>query len=330
MIKPFHTPFFICLVLLVTSCGTEGNKKQLSGSKQTATESEEDKPKERLKFDDIIGIRYTEVKRRFSNNLSFNELGFQQEPSWIIEFQSQDTVLAYSPVKERMLPFFLMYDHGDVYNFAKEFFRIKKISKDSLVFQRLHVEKKKIASDIKSDVNMTFYANSYIEKVLKTTAAQLQRPTRADTAYIQDLTNKANQEPGSANKAFAGRQPVKFTSTSPLLSVMKKSTVDKMNGRTEAFDYLFPKYRIVISKAYKDFAFEFKVVVDAQGKMHLTNVGYTGLTEPEAREKTIKAVIDVYLRNLMKTEPGTTLGIVHPSEITLVVVGRKSGTKASQ
>ena len=63
--------------------------------------------------------------------------------------------------------------------------------------------------------------------------------------------------------------------------------------------------------------------------MHLTNVGYTGLTEPEAREKTIKAVIDVYLRNLMKTEPGTTLGIAHPTEITLVVVGRKSGTKTS-
>lgn len=297
------------------------------GSRSQTEDNEEEKPKERLKFDEILGIRYTEVKRRFSNNLSFNELGFQQEPTWIIEFQSQDTVLAYSPVKEKMLPFFLMYDHGDVYNFAKEFFRIKKISKDSLVFQRLQVDKKKIASDIKSDVNMTFYANSYIEKVLKTNAAKLQQPTKADTAYIQKLADVANQDPGNANKSFAGRQPVKFTSNSPILTVVKKSTVDRMIGRTEAFDYLFPKYRIVISKAYKDFAFEFKVNVDAYGKMHLTDVGYTGLTEPEAREKTIKAVIEVYLKNLMKTEPGTTLGIAHSSEITLVVVGRKSSTK---
>ena len=146
---------FFCL----NSCNQTSKKED---SRTSQIQQEEEKPKERLKFDEILGIRYTEVKRRFSNNLSFNELGFQQEPSWIIEFKSQDTVLAYSPVKKKMLPFFLMYDHGDVYNFAKEFFRIKKISKDSLVFQRLHVEKKKISSDIKSDVNMTFYANSYI------------------------------------------------------------------------------------------------------------------------------------------------------------------------
>ncbi len=326
MTKPLKPLLLVLFSLSLFSCGNDSTKDKKTDRSTTVVEEEEN-PKERLKFDEILGIRYTEVKRRFSNNLSFNELGFQQEPSWIIEFQSQDTVLAYSPVKEKMLPFFLMYDHGDVYNFAKEFFRIKKISKDSLVFQRLQVDKKKIASDIKSDVNMTFYANSYIENVLKTTAAKLQQPSKADTAYIQKLTDIANQDPSNAKKSFAGRQPVKFTSTSPVLSVVKKSTVDRMNGRTEAFDYLFPKYRIVISNAYKDFAFEFKVNVDAFGKMYLTNVGYTGLTEPQAREKTIKAVIDVYLKNLMKTEPGTTLGIAHPSEITLVVVGRKSSTK---
>jgi len=311
---------FFCL----NSCNQTSKKED---SRTSQIQQEEEKPKERLKFDEILGIRYTEVKRRFSNNLSFNELGFQQEPSWIIEFKSQDTVLAYSPVKKKMLPFFLMYDHGDVYNFAKEFFRIKKISKDSLVFQRLHVEKKKISSDIKSDVNMTFYANSYIEKVLKKTVGRLQQPSKADTNYIERLTEKANQNPGNPNTAFAGRQPVQFSSLSPALTVVKKSTVDKMNGRTEAFDYLFPKYRIVISKAYKDFAFEFKAVVDAEGKMHLSDVGYTGLTTPEARKKTIEAVIDVYLQNLMRTSPGSTLGIPHPSEVTLIVVGRKSSTK---
>lgn len=329
MIKLFYNTLLTTCVLLICACAGNNDSVKDQKTGKEDTEVAEEKPKERLNFDDIIGIRYTEVKRRFSNNLSFNELGFQQEPSWIIEFQSQDTVLAYSPVKERMLPFFLMYDHGDVYNFAKEFFRIKKISKDSLVFQRLHVQKKKISSDIKSDVNMTFYADHYIKNALKTTAEILQRPTKADTAYIKDLTEKANVNPADSSTAFAGRQPAKLTSISELLSVTKKSTVDRMNGRTEAFDYLFPKYRIVISKAYKDFAFEFKVNIDAKGIMHLTNVGYTGLTEAKAREKTIKAVIDVYLKNLMKTEPGSTLGIPHPSEVTLVVVGRKSGIKTN-
>lgn len=317
MTKTFCLMITIGSLLLLGACGT--NTKENKEAKQT---TEENKPKERLSFDEVIGIRYTEVKRRFSNGLSFNELGFQQEPSWIIEFQSNDTVLAYSPVKKKMLPFFLMYDHGDVYNFAKEYFRIKKVTKDSLVFQRLHVFKKQISSDIMSDVNMTFYANAYIQNVLKTTAEQLQRPTKADTLYIKKLVDKSNRNPANPKTAFAGRIPVQFSSKSPILKVKKRSTVDPLSGRTQAFDYLFPNYRIDISKAYKDFGYAFKVVVDANGKIHLSSPGNTGMTAPKARIKTLNAIISVYLQNLMEITPGTTLGIPHPSEIDLVVVGK--------
>ncbi|WP_316790218.1 hypothetical protein [Pedobacter frigoris] len=320
MTKIFHSLLYISFISLLSSCLSDHKEKKAN----TKEKFEEETPKERLTFDHIIGIRYTEVRRRFSNGLSFDKIGFQQEPSWIIEFQSNDTVMAYSPVKKRMLPFFLMYDHGDVYNFAKEYFRIKKVTKDSLVFQRLQVDRKEIASGVKSDVNMIFYADSYIKNVLKTTASELQKPNGADTAFIRMLTEKSNQAPTDTSKTFAGRQPAQFISTSPLLKVEKKSTIDEFSGRTEAFDYLFPKYRIEIKNAYQDFAYDMKVIVDGQGNIHLVSF-YNSLPElEESRRKIVKSIIDIYLRNLIKIIPGTTLGMPHSSEINLVVVGKKA------
>lgn len=311
MRRPSYLGVCIGLMLLMNAC-----------TEKTAKEQE--KPAGKLAFDSILGIRYQEVKRRFSTGLSFNELGFQQEPSWIIEFQSQDTIRAYSPQKDRMQNFYLHYDHGNVYNFAKEWFRIKKISKDSLLFQRLNLTKREISKDIRSDVNITYYSEDYIKNKLKTTAELLQRPSRADTAYILKLAEKSNRNPGNADSAFAGRAPVEFSPLSAMIRVKKLSTVDKLIGRTESYDYLFPRYRIDIAKAYEDFGYEFSVIVDAQGKMHLGTFHTDFPENQEPRRKTLNAIIDVYLSNLLKVTPGKTLGIPHSSEINLVVAGRKN------
>lgn len=298
------------LLLLISSC--------------TSTSKESQRTTGRLSFDSIIGIKYYEVKRRFSTGLSFNELGFQQEPTWIIQFKAQDSILAYSPQKKRMQSFFLHYDHGDVYNFAKEWFRIKKISKDSLVFQRLHLTGREISKDIRSDVNITWYAENYIKNALKTTAAELQRPTKADTLYINRLSQKSNRNPGNIDSAFAGREPVEFIPLSKIISVKKISTVDKLIGRTESYDYLFPRYRVDIVNAYDDFGYEFSVVVDEKGKIYLGKFQTTSSENYEPRRKTLEAIINVYLQNILKVIPGKTLGIPHSSEINLIVTGRKN------
>ncbi|MCD0487304.1 hypothetical protein LPB86_03630 [Pedobacter sp. MC2016-14] len=277
----------------------------------------------KLDFTAIKGIRYTEVKRRFSNGLSFDTLGFQQEPSWIVEFYSNDTIMAYSPQKKIMQPFHLLYDHGDVYNFAKEYFRFKKISKDSLVFQRLQVNNKEIAKDIRSDVNITYYADAYIKDVLHTTAEELQRPTAADTAFIKERSEVSNRNPGDIDSAFAARQPVELIPLSKAVSIEKLSSVDVLNGKTQAYDYLYPRYKIKIQNAYKDFAYEFTVIVDAQGRMYLGKFWGEIPEYHEVRKKVLQGIIKVYLENLFKIKPGTTLNMPHSSEITVLVTGKK-------
>lgn len=301
---------FLTSALLVCSCTSQPDKPK------KASETRPD-------LSQIMGIRYTEVKRRFSNGLSFDTTGFQQEPSWIIQFKKADTVLAYDPGQQIMQPFFLLYDHGAVFNFAKEYFRFKKLTRDSLVFQRLQLNGKEIALDIRSDVNMTFYADDYIKNVLHTTAEKLQQPTPADTVFISQLAAKANRNPQNGDSVFAARQIARLRPLDNRCTVERLSSVDKLNGKTEAYDYLYPRYRIVIPGAYKDFAYEFNILVDEKGKLRLGKF-FTNLPEyRERRKKVLEGITSVYLQNLLKITPGTTLGMPHASEVTVTVTGRK-------
>lgn len=295
----------------------------LQGCHSGDTKKKAAKP-EKLDLSPIRGIRYTEVKRKFSNGLSFDTMGFQQEPSWIIQLKSADTILAYDPAQQIMQGFYLHYDHADVYNFAKEWFRFKLISKDSLVFQRLQVTHQEIADDIRSDVNMTFYADSYIKDKLHADAALLQRPSRKDTVFIRMLADRANRNPGNADSVFAARQVVSLVPKDNRITVEKISGVDKLNGKTESYDYLYPRFKLVIPDAYKDFAYEFNILVDAQGKLRLGNFFMNIPEYRETRKKVLEGIVEVYLANLLKIKPGSTLGIPHASEITVTVTGKMS------
>jgi len=303
MIKNTIQVFF--LILLLSACSNK-NKKNDASLRD-------------FEFAPVKGIRYEEVKRRFSNGLSFNEQGFMQKPSWIIEVVSEDTMSAWSPQKQRMQNFYLQYDHGNVYNFAEEFFKVKHISKDSLVFQRVQVDGKEIADDIRSDVNMTFYAQNYIKNKLKTTPEILQRPTKADTIYIEKRAAEVNR---TDTTAFAATEPVQFLPKSKIVKVEKFSSVDKLQRRTSAYDYIFPRYRIEINRAYKDFAYECLAVVDYTGTLKILSVNGVLPEAAEPKKRMMQGVADIYIRNLFDVAPGTTLGIPHNSEITVMIVGK--------
>lgn len=307
MIKNICLCFFAALFF--SSCSS-GNKKKDATSRN-------------FSFSTVKGIKYEEVKRRFSNGLSFNKDGFMQEPSWIVQFLSDDSVLAYSPQKKIMQGFHLHYDHGAVYNFAEEWFRVKHISKDSLVLQRLEVNSMKIANDIRSDVNMTFYAQSYIKNKLKTTAQLLQRPTKSDTLFIKKLSVKANRNATIKDSVYAARNPVVFTPLAQSVSVKKISAINKLEQRTAAYDYMYPEYEITIRNAYKDFNYECMAIVDTDGKFHVTKIQGILPEDHENKKKVIDAILQLYVQNLFKIVPGATLGILHASEINLSIIGKR-------
>ena len=282
--------------------------------------SEKTNPKLReFTWEPVKGIRYQEVRRRFKNGLSFNQQGFMQKPSWIIEVAAEDTMMAWSPQKKIMQKFFLQYDHGNLYNFAEEWFKVKSLTKDSLVLQRVQVNGKIVLADFRSDVNMTFYAQRYIKDKLKTTAQQLQKPTSADTAFIAKQAARVNL---NSDSAFAATEPVQFIPKSKIVSVEKLVTANKLEGRTTAYDYMFPQYKIKINRAYKDFAYRIAAIVDFQGGIHVKTVFGVLPETAESKKKNMQAVADIYIRNLFNVLPGTTLGIPHNSEITVMVIGK--------
>lgn len=303
MIKNFCCLLF--LLALFSACE--------SGNKTT-------NPKLRdFRFEPVKGIRYTEVRRRFSNGLSFNAEGFMQKPSWIIEVVKEDTMSAWSPQKNRMQKFFLQFDHGNLYNFAEEWFKVKHISKDSLVFQRVQVNNKIIARDFRSDVNMTFYAQNYIKNKLKTTAENLQKPTKADTAFIIKRSALVN---ANGDSSFAATEPVTFIPKSKIVKIKKTEIPgDKLSGRTASYNYMFPEYRIDIDRAYRDFVYRFTAIVDFKGNIHVKTVNGVMPEDMEQKIKVVQAIADIYIRNLFNVVPGTTLGIPHNSQISIGVVG---------
>ncbi|MES2417649.1 MAG: hypothetical protein V4541_05645 [Bacteroidota bacterium] len=309
--------FLICFFFFA-GCNSETKKSsQTSKSKEPS-----ELPQNNLTFEAVNGVRFYEVKRRFKTGLSFNADGFQQEPSWTIEFKAPDSMLAYSPEIKRMQGFYLQHDHDKVYNFAREFFRANIISKDSMVLQRLQVDGRIIAGndDLRSDVNCTFYTKDYIENKLHTTVDELRKPTKADTLFIKKLSERTYRDPENASVAFAAREPVVFTPKGKFITVKKLSNINEASQRTAAYDYIYPEYKIVILRAYKDFAYNMRVVVDANGKIYVKTVNY--VLNPEGRKKMLQGVVDIYLKNMLMVSPGKTLGIPHSSEVTVNIVGK--------
>ncbi len=306
---------FLFTISFLFSCG-EASKDDKSKAQKV------EEPANDLTFSDIKGIRFYEVKRRFKDGLSFNKDGFQQEPSWVIEVKKRDSIMVYSPTKKMMETVYLQFDHGKVYNFMREFFRVKLITKDSLILQRLYVEGKIIAGDddYRSEVYSTYYSKDYIENTLRTTADELQKPTKADTLFIKNLTDKTNKDPFNEATAFAARNPVVFTPLNNLITVVKQKNTNLSKHRATVFEYMYPEYRIVIQKCYKSFNHAMSVVVDANGNMSVKKVHFT--LNPEGKKKMLQGVADVYLKNMLKVTPGKTLGIPHSSEVTIYIVGK--------
>jgi hypothetical protein len=279
-------------------------------------------PEERkFQFEQIKNIKYYEVRRTFASGIAFNEIGFQQKPEWAIRFLSDTTVQAYSPTMNKMLDFDLIFSHDGVYNFAREWFRIKSISKDSLLLQRLEVNAKKIANDVRSEVFMTFYSENYIKK-LKTSVDELRKPRRVDSIYVQERARLINSDIYDSTKFFAATNPVQFKSNSKIIKIEKISIVNKLENRTASYDYLYPEYKVTIQPAYKDFVHTISAIVDEKGNLFVYH--FTAMDDyRENRKKVLQGILDVYLKKLTDVKPGNTLGFTHSSVIVLDLIGKK-------
>ncbi|RYE21359.1 MAG: hypothetical protein EOP51_15810 [Sphingobacteriales bacterium] len=302
-----NTPrlLLLALMLFLISCG------------------EKKKPKVDVKptFKSVWGIRYTEVKRRLANGLSFDSYGFQQEPSWRLRFANDDSVHIYSPEHDRFYYFPLTFDHDSAVNMARTWLRVKKVTKDSLVFLVMKVEDKTIYLNA-AKLYMTFYADDYINNKLKTTAEMLKRPSKADTAYIRKMAQYVNTHPDTA---FAARQPVVIKSRAPNVTVEKVQVKAEAINHVELSDaYMSPEYNIIINKAYDDFNYSFTVLVNDKGVMQFgQSMVFLGEDFKEDHLRVMKGIMNGYLKVLLTIKPGTTLGIPHTSAVILNVKGLK-------
>lgn len=283
---------------------------------------EEQEDKIRPKFAPIAGIDFYEVRRSFDNGLAFDTIGFEQEPEWHVNFVSNDSVKIFNPDSGTMSGFSIYYDQDSIFNFGREWFRVKSLHRDSLLLQRLAVQNLHV-KEARSNVYMKLYSGHYIKDVLKTTVEELRKPRRNDSLFIRWLTSRANNNPANIDSAFSSRNVVQLSSKNQHLRVKRRlPDAAELINSSSAYYYLYPEFDIEMDKTYKDFYHVFSVLVDGKGQMHLAK--FTSMPEfEESRRRILNGIINVYLQNWMNITPGTTLGIPHTSLILLRVRGKQ-------
>lgn len=276
-----------------------------------------------LPFGMVKGTRFTEVRRAFNTGLVFDKQGYQLEPSWKLYFLSDDSVMVFSPKMKRFYGYHVYFDHDSIFNMVDAWLKLKKIDKDSLVFQALRVENKVILDgDEGSNVFLTFYSDQYIKSGRAKNVPKMGIPGLKDSLFIKARTKLAN---GNVDSAFSSREPVILKSKSGLIKVEKvKSVSSPLNKIDPSIDYLYPEYNITIHKAYENFDYSFTVFVDDKGKMHFgkSTIPYSREYK-EIYERVMKGIMEGYLEHYIEIIPGNTLGIAHTSSILLNVVGKK-------
>ncbi len=292
-----------------------------SGGKTPEQIKKEKEEKIRPKFAPIAGTEFFEVRRSFDNGLSFDTIGFEQEPQWHVNFMSNDSVRIFSPDSGKMLGYSIYYDQDSIFNFGREWFRVKSLAKDSLLLQRLQVQNLHVKEQ-RSNVYMKLYSAHYITDVLHTTVEELRKSRRNDSVFVKWLADRSNRNPTVIDSSFSSKNVVELKAINPHISV-KRHVPDnsEMINASAAYYYLYPEYDIEIRKSYKDFYDVFSVLVDGKGDVHLAKV--TAMPEfEESKRRVLTGVINVYLKHWLSIKPAVTLGFPHTSLILLRVRGK--------
>ena len=276
--------------------------------------------KDRISFNRVFGIKYFEVSRRSNNGLSFNEYGYQLEPDWQINFVSNDSTSIYSPTQKKYINFPLTRGYDSIFNTARTWFKVKKITKDSMLLQL--IEAKGDSIDTRgSPVFMTFYSENFIKNVIHKDILSLKAPSKRDTMFIKSLIDSAEKD---FHNAFSARQPPIVESKNTLVKVeARHAEGDLLNNFDTSDDYMYPTFDITIERAYANFHYSFSVIVDSHGNIQYEKplVPFTGKGYEEEYISLSKAVMNSYLKYYLKIRPGSTLGMTHPSSISIHVTG---------
>lgn len=275
----------------------------------------------RPSFSMITNEDFIEIKRYYANGISFDTTGIFLRPEWTLKFESDSVVKIASDYNPNFVSYPIYHSHDSVFNFGQQYFKIKSISRDSLVFQLLKVRDGLIFKK-ESIIFSIFYARRYVER-LKQSVEELRKPNRADSLFIKSRAIVSNRYPDSF---FYASTPVDLESRIPNIHIsklavakgpLKDTGVDEIN--------LSPGYQITIENAYKDFVYDILVTVNDRG--HISFNKSLIFIMPEFRDtknRIIEALVEGYLNSYLDVTPGTTLGIPHSSALRVRLIGKSS------
>lgn len=278
----------------------------------------------RPSFEPIVDIDFYEARRAFDNGLAYDSIGFVQEAEWHVKFTDGDHIQIYAPeAEDSLFNFEITHDHDSFFHFARESWKVIDLNRDSLMLQRLSLDGLRV-NKIRSNVYMRFYSQDYLNK-LGTPLAELRKPRRHDTLFVQAMVDRANRNLDNVDSSYSSKNYPKLSSNSDILEIERRQYDSlALMSQSKAYAYLYPEYDITINKAYKDFYYTFSALVGPDGKLRLGKFFVMPEFE-ESRRRVLTGIIDVYLQNLLDITPASTLGMSHNSVVYLRVRGKADG-----
>lgn len=296
-----YSLLFLSSLILLSACQNERKSKRPSFAK-------------------VLGKSYFEVRRTFENGIAFDSNGVHLEPKWIINFSSDSTVKIGTETVDDAVTYPMYYSHDSVFNFGRQYFRIKTIENDSLVFQLLNVDGGIIYNN-RSNIYTTFYSENFIKNRLKRSLDDIRRPTRSDSLFIHQRSLATKHDPD--NFFFAATPVVLKSKNSNVRIKSLKGTTDPLSGKMENYLSLSPGYEVTVKNAYKNFMYDVLVTVDETGRISFNKFLIFVMPEfIETKTKIIEALVDGYLNEYLAVTPGATLGINHSCALRIRLVGK--------
>jgi hypothetical protein len=274
----------------------------------------------RPSFAKILGKSYFEVRRTFENGIAFDSNGVYLEPKWVINFSSDSTVKIGTETVNEAVTYPMYYSHDSVFNFGRQYFRIKTIENDSLVFQLLNVDGGIIYNN-RSNIYTTFYAEGFIKNRLKRSLDDIRRPTRSDSLFIHQRSLATKHDP---DNFFFAATPVVLKSKNANVHIKRlKEARDPLSAKAENYLNLSPGYEVTVNNAYKNFTYDVLVTIDETGRISFNKFLIFVMPEfIETKTRIIEALVDGYLNEYLAVTPGATLGINHSCALRIRLVGK--------
>ncbi len=262
----------------------------------------------------LLYSTWVEVRRTYPNGYVYNEAGQKIAPDLTLQIISSDSLKLYSKSSGYNNWVHFSFFNDSILNIARDYYKVKKLSKDTLCLQKLVVDNNKLKLH-QHMLNMIFLNKQKLDRLPDIQKKTIREAQKMDTLYMLSLIDSAEKE----NNDF-----VLISHIPPqIIPLNKHSFVRVYPPVTDILEDNFPcgilisECELTVNHADTDMRTTCTLQISKTGNISLG--GWIAGDDYLYKQKGIflQHVLEKYLKPNFRAIPGSTLGIKHKTEILI-------------